>query len=93
MTGPVFPEDEEHATIGRSKVTVPHFFYKVVYDATPPGRVIGLIVPNKAAKNIYRFAVSVDDVEEATGLDFFSALPDEVESRLEAECQPNKWNR
>ena len=93
VTGPIFPEDEEHVTIGKSKVTVPHFFYKVVYDETPPGRMIGFIVPNKAGKNIYKFAVSVDDVEEATGLDFFSELPNDVESRLESECNPNKWNR
>ncbi len=93
ITGPVFPPDEEHTAIGPSKVTVPKFFYKVVYDATPPGRMIGFIMPNAPAKNIYKFAVSVDDVEEATGLDFFSELPDEMESRLEAECQPNKWNK
>jgi DNA/RNA endonuclease G (NUC1) len=37
--------------------------------------------------------VSVDEVEEATGLDFCSELPDDVESRLESECNPNKWNR
>ena len=93
VTGPIFPRDEECATIGQSKVTVPHFFYKVVYDQTPPGRMIGFIIPNQACKNIYRYAVSVDDVEEATGLDFFSELPDDVETRLEAECKPNKWNK
>ena len=93
VTGPVFPDDEEHVTIGQSKVTVPHYFYKVVYDPTPPGRMIGFIIPNQVCKNIYKYAVSVDDVEEATGLDFFSALPDGLEDRLEAECQPNKWNK
>jgi endonuclease G len=29
------------------------------------------------------FAVSVDEVEKQTGLDFFSKLPDDLEERLE----------
>lgn len=92
VTGPIFPEDEDHTTIGVSKVTVPKFFYKVVYDEREK-RMIGFIMPNKPGKNIYRFAVSVDEVEEATGLDFFSALPKVEQDRMEAECEPNKWNK
>ena len=92
VTGPVFPEDEDHETIGRSKVTVPKFFYKVVYDERE-GRMIGFIMPNRPNKNIYKFAMAVDEVEEATGLDFFSALPSDVQAKLEAECDTRKWNR
>ena len=92
VTGPVFPEDEDHETIGRSKVTVPKFFYKVVYDERE-GRMIGFIMPNRPNKNIYKFAMAVDEVEEATGLDFFSALPSDVQAKLEAECDTKKWNR
>ena len=92
VTGPVFPEDEDHETIGRSKVTVPKFFYKVVYDERA-GRMIGFIMPNRPNQNIYKFALTVDEVEEATGLDFFSALPKDVQSKLEAECDTRKWNR
>ena len=54
---------------------------------------IGFIMPNKANKNIYKFAVSVDEVEDETGLDFFSKLPMDLQSRLEAECDTRKWNR
>lgn len=92
VTGPVFPEDEEHKTIGKSKVTVPKFFYKVVYDERE-GRMIGFIMPNQANKNIYKFALTVDEVEEATGLDFFSALSSDVQAELEAECDTRKWNK
>lgn len=92
VTGPIFPEDEEHAAIGPNKVTVPKFFYKVVYDERE-GRMIGFVMPNKANKNIYKFAVSVDEVEEATGLDFFSKLPTALQNRLESECDTRKWNK
>jgi len=93
VTGPVFPEDEEHQTIGKSKVTVPKFFYKVVYDSTPPGRMIGFILPNKANKNIYKFALSVDEVEAATGLDFFSALSPSEQARMESTYEIGPWNK
>ena len=92
VTGPVFPEDEDHDTIGRSKVSVPKFFYKVVYDERGD-RMIGFIMPNRPNKNIYKFAVSVDEVEEATGLDFFSALPSKEQTKLEAECDTKKCNK
>lgn len=91
VTGAIFPGDEKHKTIGASKVTVPNFFYKVVYDPSSE-RMLGFIMPNKANRNIYKFAVSVDEVEEATGLDFFPNLPKEKQDRLESECNPNKWN-
>ena len=35
VTGPILPETPT-ITIGRSKVTVPEYYYKVVYDLTPP---------------------------------------------------------
>lgn len=54
---------------------------------------IGFIMPNRPNKNIYKFAVSVDEVEEATGLDFFSALPSKEQTKLEAECDTKKWNK
>lgn len=91
VTGPVFPDDEDHEAIGPNKVTVPKFFYKVVYDERE-GRMLGFIVPNRAVGNIYGFALSVDEVEEATGLDFFSSLPKDVQLRLESESDTRRWN-
>lgn len=37
-------------------------------------------------------AVSVDAVEEATGYDFFSALPDSVEKVVESQCRFHYWS-
>ena len=50
-------------------------------------------MPNRQGKNIYRYAVSVDDVEEATGFDFFSGLPKSQQDLLESQCNPNEWNK
>ena len=94
ITGPVFPKDEKHETIGASKVTVPKSFYKVVLDERPPMRMIGFVMPNKLNRDdIREFAVSVDEVEKATGLDFFSALPKDVQEKLESDCDIRPWDK
>lgn len=92
VTGPVFVDDEEPKFIGENKVRVPEFFYKVIYDETPPQKMIGFIVANKGLKRpISFFAIPVDDVEDATGLDFFSSLPGEEQERLEAQVDTQLW--
>ena len=35
-------------------------------------------------QDLRNYMVSVDQIEETTGLDFFSKLPDDVENRIEA---------
>jgi endonuclease G len=34
---------------------------------------------------------SVDQVERITGIDFFAALPDKVEKKVEAEADLSEW--
>ncbi len=89
VTGPVFKDSR--GEIGENKVTVPGYYYKVVYS---PSRreMIGFILPNaKSKKSIVDYVVSVDSVEMVTGLDFFSQLPDALEDRLEASADMKKW--
>ena len=92
VTGPIFVDDENAKTIGANQVRVPEFFYKVIYDETPPEKMIAFIVPNKPSRrNVREYVVSVDDVEEATGFDFFSALPGDRQVKLEARSDPSAW--
>ena len=54
---------------------------------------IGFIMPNNKCDNdLSYYAVSVDTVESRTGLDFFSALDDSIETKIEARCDFNSWN-
>ena len=93
VTGPVFVNDEEAVTIGDNHVRVPEFFYKVVYDETPPHKMIGFIVPNKASKrHVKTYALTVAEVEEATGLNFFSKLPVDEQKRLKSKIDLNEWS-
>ena len=47
---------------------------------------IGLTLPHDAGvQELHVFIVALERVEEITGLDFFSELPDDLESRFEEE--------
>ncbi len=80
-------------TIGKGEVFVPQYFYKVVLS--PFGeypKAIGFVMPNeKSTRPVSSFAVSVDSVERLTMIDFFSVLPDEVETAIEAEFSLEDW--
>lgn len=92
-TGPVL-SDGPYKTIGKSKVTVPKEYYKVVlfFDGTN-AQAIGFLLKNEGSdKKVRDFAVTVDQVEEKTGLDFFPALDDQVENKVEATCDTDQWD-
>ncbi len=89
VTGPVFKDDK--GKIGVSGVTVPGYYYKVVYS---PGReqMIAFVLPNeKSDRQFTDHVVSVDSVERLTGIDFFVQLPDTLENRLEAKSDYARW--
>ena len=91
VTGPVITRGMP--TIGASHVAVPTAFFKVVLSPfTTPMRAIGFIYPNKSANGpLKRYAVSVDEVERRTGIDFFSALPDDIENKTESQLNLDVW--
>ncbi len=79
-------------SIGANQVTVPQYFYKVIYDPMGP-KMIGLILPNeKGTKPIEEYVVSVDSVEKLTGIDFFSALCDSLQYFLKGNSDPALWS-
>lgn len=94
VTGPVVLPEDMTNTIGRNKVIVPTAFYKVIYDETPPEKMIGFVMANEGSRvSIKNYVFSVDDIEEITGLDFFNALEDEKEDILEKGCDFSTWER
>ena len=79
-------------TIGPDRnIAVPAAFYKVVY-APNQGRAIGFIFNNEKITGGYAsHAVSVDYVERVTGIDFFCALDDALENKIEAHSSIDMW--
>ena len=83
----------EYIGKGGVKIPVPERYFKVVLSPyTNPIRAIGFIFENKACnKPLRTYAVSVDDVESVTGIDFFVSLPDDIEENVESVCNINAW--
>lgn len=89
VTGPVFKDVK--GKIGSNKVTVPGYYYKVVYSPSK-SEMIGFIIPNaQSKKSIADYVVSVDSVEVFTGLDFFPQLSDTLEDCIEAASDIKRW--
>ena len=80
-------------TIGDEDVGVPERFYKIVARGTPDDlKILGFIMPGDInAGRLSDFVVPVDAIEQATGIDFFRELPNDIEAKLEREIQTNGW--
>ena len=79
--------------IGTSNVGIPKYYYKVILDYTGPEKKgIGFILPNQSSsKKLQLSAVSIDEVEALTGINFFHSIPDNEESLLESQFNVNQW--
>lgn len=77
--------------IGKKKkrIEVPDAFFKVLLVMSNNPKGIGYIMPNQSTnKNFSQFSVSIDEVERQTGLDFFPALTDNIENKVESKATP-----
>lgn len=94
VSGPVLT-DPIDIYIGDNRVAVPSRFFKVILSPyTTPPTAIGFIMPNGYVEGgMQQCAVTVDSVESVTGHDFFSSLPDEIETKLENDKNFNRWSR
>ncbi len=78
-------------TIGANKVSVPLFFYKVIYSPKMQ-RGIGFIIKNEeSSQDLSTFALSIDSVESMTSMDFFRELPDNIENEVENKIDRKVW--
>ena len=91
VCGPIFYKGKTK-TIGANKVAVPNAFFKVVLCMKGEPKAIGFIYKNADGNRPKGdYANSVDEVERITGIDFFPSLPDKIEKKVEAECNPDDW--
>ena len=93
VCGPVIGNNM-YGRLGPHQVVIPDAFYKVLLVETKGGyESIGFIMNNEAGhKPLTTYVKTVDEVEEITGLDFFSLLPDKVEKKIEAAYNLSIWN-
>ena len=80
-------------TIGENKVVVPQAFYKVLLqEENGEIHTIGFVYENVSGrKPMSTYAMTVDEVENLTNIDFFPSLPNKIENKVEAEVDFSKW--
>ena len=84
--------EPQQKTIGRNKVWVPDAFFKVVLCRQGRPKAIGFVYRNEGVKQLKAEAVrTVDEIEALTGIDFFPALDDDMENRIEASANLSYW--
>jgi endonuclease G len=81
VTAPVLNLDLRRLKGGTA---VPDFFYKIAYFPKEHF-MMAFLLPNRSLRgeNYRDYSVSVDDLEQITGIDFFADLPDIDENLLE----------
>jgi len=94
ICGPILT-DRLTRSIGSGKISVPSRFFKVILapHSSPP-RAIAFIMPNaKVPGGMQQTVTTVDAVEQITGYDFFSSLPDDIENAVESKASLSAWSR
>ncbi|MFI3248763.1 MAG: DNA/RNA non-specific endonuclease [Rikenellaceae bacterium] len=90
ISGPVLTDNMP--VIGNNRVAVPLHYYKVIYSPTK-SQMIAFLMPNENIKEpVSNYTVTVDQIEEITGIDFFHDLPETLEHHLETSIDTSKWN-
>lgn len=91
VTGPVLSENLEKVERSVNEMSLPEYHFKVALDLKS-GRAIGFLMPNRLCeKPLEAYSKSVDEIEDLTGLDFFSGLEDSVEEKLERSTDYFPW--
>ena len=93
ITGPVLRDGLPTIPQGSERVSIPEYYYKIAFDYVEPEfKAIGFILPNKTAEyRLLDYAVSIDSIEQLTGIDFFAQIPDEIEAEVEAMDDIMVW--
>ena len=92
VTGPVLEDPKGY--IGENQIVIPSSYFKVILDLNEPEtKAIAFYLPNEISyEPLFRYAISVDELEELTGIDFFTnLLSTEAEEALESRFNIDLW--
>lgn len=94
VSGPILNSSLKEK-IGKNKVTVPEYFYKIILDIKGKDqKAISFLIPHeRSEKHLKEYAVSIDELEALTGFDFFpDLLDDSEEEKIESEFDVSAWD-
>ena len=93
VTGPVLSRNVREQ-IGNNQVSVPDEYYKVIVDFTEPDlKGIAFIIPNEVSyESLASYAVTIDYIENITGIDFFEEMfSEDDELEIEGRFDISEW--
>lgn len=97
VMGPML--DDSLPKVGNSGVSVPKAHFKCVLALGNQTAVTGesgtksicFIIPQEPTQPLTAYIHTVNEVEEATGLDLFAALDDSIEEKVESTASLDEW--
>ena len=81
---------------GTSQIPVPKYFFMALLCKNSQGyKAMAFWIEHKAGYDdgnaLKQYVISIDELEEKTGIDFFCNLPDDIEDSVEQNVYLNSW--
>ncbi len=80
---------------GSQRIAVPKYYFMALLSLkSGTYKAIVFWLEHKAYSNSTSYAsctVSIDELEQKTGINFFHNLPDDIENKVEQECDKSDW--
>lgn len=93
LTGPVLHDDLPIIEQSANQLKIPNLHYKIIVDLseeTPRG--MAFLMPNKKATGrLSEYVVSIDSIEQLTGINFFPLINKDLETKIESTANFNTW--
>jgi endonuclease G len=91
VTGPILTPNLP--TIGANKVSIPAYYFKAIVEFKgSKSKGIAFVLPNQGSKlPLMEFAISINELEKLTNIDFFYQIEDKLENTLESTICKTCW--
>ena len=88
-TGVTYKNKTPRTFVGKGKVAVPDYFYKIIY-APKQKESIAFAMPNNKVdkKDVSKYRVSIKDIQDRTGFNFFTQLAEKERNQLINQVSP-----
>lgn len=94
----LYPTTDENGFTAKGLACPKYYFMAILSEKEGNYHAIGFLVEhsenltkNPKADELKKYAVSIDELEESTGLDFFCNLPDVIEEEVESTYNESDW--
>ncbi|MFI3285162.1 MAG: DNA/RNA non-specific endonuclease [Rikenellaceae bacterium] len=88
VTGPIL--NDPIGSIGQSGVTIPRYYYKVLYSPKKDAMIAFLMENTKLSEPLDSYVTTVDEIETLSGINFFAEIDDAV-TQQESQIEIEKW--